>query len=131
MRIPAHTPATATIVPSPNGMWKRRPSARFRRSSSTDAAISRMAPSTNEKGPSVLTASRMAPTASTRCSTPSRRQVSATVSFGCGSERAASAIPRVELVPVADLVLALLPAEEDLLAVTDRWEVDEAAVEVA
>src|SRR5437588_9250421 len=36
----------------------------------------------------------------------------------------------LEAVPVADLVLAELPAEEHLLAVPQRGEVDEAGVEV-
>src|SRR5437763_16119176 len=38
--------------------------------------------------------------------------------------------PVVEAVPVADLVLAEVPAEEHLLAVTERGEVDQARVEV-
>src|SRR3954464_3944547 len=101
-----------------------------------------MAASTNENGPNVLTINNSAPTAATRCSKFRRPQASRAPRRGSAgrsrrrrrrgrAERAASAIARVEVVPVPDLVLALLPAEEDLAAVAHRGKVDEAAVEVA
>src|SRR3954466_5328506 len=103
-----------------------------------------MAASTKENGPNVLTINSSAPTAATRCSKFRRLQASLTPRRGSAgrsrrrrrrrggrSERAASAIARVEVVPVPDLVLALLPAEEHLAAVADRGEIDQAAVEVA
>src|SRR5437763_11666539 len=46
-------------------------------------------------------------------------------------QRPAARVARVELVPVADVVLAVDPAEVDLAAVAQRGEVDEAALEVA
>ncbi len=41
------------------------------------------------------------------------------------------AVAALDLMPVGDLVLAQLPAEIDLVAVTKRGEVDEAPVDVA
>src|SRR5215211_97597 len=40
-------------------------------------------------------------------------------------------VPGLEVVPVGDRILAELPAQIDLLAVADRREVDQAAVDVA
>src|SRR4051794_11901524 len=129
----AHAPAAAITVPSPNGTWNSRFSARLRRRKRTDRPISTIAASTNENGPNVLTTSRSAPTPATRCSKFSRRQVSTTPSATrCGrSERLASAIARVGVVPEGDLVLALLPAEVDLAPVAQGREVHQSAVEVA
>ncbi len=45
------TPATVITPPSPPGRWKARPSARWKRRTSTPAATSRTAASTNEKAP--------------------------------------------------------------------------------
>src|SRR4051794_34609265 len=108
-------------------MWNSAPSERFRSSSSTASPVRTMAASTNENGPNVETTSSSAATPATRCSKFSRRQVAR---MGM-SERLASAIPGVRVVPVADLVLAGLPAEVDLAAVAQRREVDEPALEVA
>jgi hypothetical protein len=93
------------------GLLLLRPHA-ARSSARTPNAISSSAASTKEKGPKVLTASSNAPTAAVRCSAFRRRKVrirSAIV------ERAAAREPGLGLVPEADLGLALLPAEVDLL----------------
>src|SRR3954452_19929085 len=135
-------------------MWNSAPSARLRSSTSTAPAVRIVAASTNENGPNVETTSSSAATPATRCSKFSRRQVArmgmserlggapppatrgAKFSRRQGarmgmSERLASAIPGVRVVPVADLVLAGLPAEVDLAAVAQCREVDEPALEVA
>src|SRR5262245_51798753 len=46
-------------------------------------------------------------------------------------ERLAATVTGLEVMPVGDVVLAQLPAEVHLAAVLDRWEVHEAAVDVA
>ena len=52
-------------------------------------------------------------------------------SGGSGSgQRLPSRVPAVELVPPGDLVLAELPAQVDLLAVQDRWEIDQSTLDV-
>src|SRR4051794_27864575 len=129
----AHAPAAAMIVPSPNGTWNSRPSARRRSRNRTPSATSTIAASTNENGPNVLTIRSSAPTPATRCSKFSRRQVSATPSATrCGSsERLAPGIARVLVVPEADLVLPFLPAQVDLASLAHRREVDQAALQVA
>src|SRR5207248_859143 len=133
-RSPDQIPATAIIVPSPKGMWNSRPSARFRRSSSTAAATTMIATSTNENGPIVLTIRSTEPMPAARCSRLSRRQVSATASpcsFSGSSERLSSGIARLGIVPPGDLVLSLLPAEVHLLAFAHGREVDQPALQVA
>src|SRR5919202_3560996 len=128
-----HAPAAAITVPSPNGTWNSRPCARRRSRNSTETPVSTIAASTKENGPNVLTIRSSAPTAATRCSKFSRRHVSSTPSatrLG-SSERLAPGIARVLVVPEGDLVLALLPAEVDLLPVAQRGEVDQPAFEVA
>src|SRR3954471_22747604 len=114
-------------------MWNSRPSARLRRSSSTASPVTTIAASTNENGPNVLTTSSSAPIPATRCSKFSRRQVSTTpiAARRGSSERLASAIAGIDVVPELDLGLAGLPAEVDLAAVAHGGEVDEAALEVA
>src|SRR3954471_10738454 len=114
-------------------MWNSRPSARLRRSSSTASPVTTIAASTNENGPNVLTTSSSAPIPATRCSKFSRRHVStAPIAARRGSsERLASAIAGLDVVPELDLGLAGLPAEVDLATVAHRGEVDEPALEVA
>src|SRR3954447_3076595 len=133
IRAADHAPAAAITVPSPKGMWNSRPSARFRSRKSTEKPISTSATSTNENGPNVLTTSRSEPIPDTRCSKFSRRQVSTTPSAARrgSSERPASAITGVGVVPELDLALARLPAEVDLATVPQGREVDEAALQVA
>src|SRR4051812_11949117 len=128
-----HAPAAAITDPSPNGMWNSAPSARLRSSTSIAAAVRIVAASTNENGPNVLTIKRSAATPATRCSKFSRRHVSTTPSAARrgSSERLASAIAGVGVVPVLDLVLSRLPAEIYLAAVAERREVDQPALEVA
>src|SRR3954451_19787976 len=128
-----HAPAAAITEPSPNGMWNSAPSARFRSRTSTADAVSIVAPSTNENGPNVLTIRSSAATPATRCSKFSRRHVPATPSAARrgSSERLASAITRVGVVPELDLVLTRLPAEVHLAPVAQRREVDQPALEVA
>src|SRR5436190_21041804 len=46
-------------------------------------------------------------------------------------ERLAATVARVHVVPIADVVLAELPAEIDLAPVDQRREVDETTVDVA
>src|SRR4051794_12740817 len=125
IRSALQAPAAAITVPSPNGMWNSRPSARLRSSNSTAPPVSTIAASTNENGPNVETIRSSAATPAPRCSKLSRRQVAT------GSERLASAITRVRVVPEADLVLARLPAQIDLAAVAQGGEVDQSALEVA
>src|SRR4051794_22056188 len=108
-------------------MWNSRPRARFRSSRRIASPVSTIAASTNENGPKVETMSSSAPTPATRCSKFSRPQVDRSGS----SERLASAIARLEVVPEADLVLARLPAQVHLAAVAHGREVDEPALEVA
>src|SRR3954470_12548663 len=114
-------------------MWNSRPSARLRSSTSTDSAVSRVAASTNENGPNVLTTSSRAPIPASRCSKFSRRHVSTTPTAARrgSSERPAAAIPRVRVVPELDLVPARLPAQVHLASVAQRGEVDETAFQVA
>src|SRR3954468_24185960 len=125
IRSALQAPAAAIAVPSPKRMWNSRPSARFRSSRSTASPVSTIAASTNENGPNVDTIRSSAATPATRCSKLSRRQVPAS------SERLTSAISRIHVVPERDLVLARLPAQVDLAAVTESREVDEPALEVA
>src|SRR3954467_48642 len=129
----AQAPAAAITDPSPNGMWNSAPSARLRSSTSIAAAVRIVAASTNENGPNVLTIKRSAATPATRCSKFSRRHVSTTPSAARrgSSERLASAIAGVGVVPVLDLVLPRPPAEIPLAAVAERREVDQPAFEVA
>src|SRR5437763_248156 len=127
------TPAAAMTIPSPNGTWNSRPWARRRRSSSTERASRTIAASTNEKEPNVEMISSVAPTPATRCSNPGFCQVSGVPrTKRPGSlEGPAPAIPRLDVVPVADLILALLPAKVDLAPLDRGREVDQAAVEIA
>src|SRR5690242_6474088 len=129
----AHAPAAAITAPSPKGTWNSRPSARLRRSTSTPIPVRTIAASTNENGPNVLTTSSTAPTPAARCSKLSLRQVPAMPSATRRgiSERLAPAIARLRIVPEGDLLLALLPAEVDLVPVAQRGEVDQPALEVA
>ena len=74
----------------------------------------------------MLTIKSDAATAATRCSAFQARHMAAT-----WLERLAAGKARLQVVPVADLVFTLDPAEVHLAVVADRREVDEAAVEVA
>src|SRR4051812_27063422 len=115
------------MVPSPKGMWNSRPSARLRSSTRTETPVTTIAASTNENGPKVLTTSSSAPIPATRCSKFSRRQVSTTpiAARRGSSERLASAIAGIDVVPELDLGLAGLPAEVDLAAVAHGGGGDE------
>src|SRR5687767_5651002 len=108
------------------------PSARANSSASTPSASSSTPASTNEKSPSVLTIRSNAPTAATRCS-KFRSRAARTIRRGRSRivERAAAREAGLGLVPVADGVLAVLPAQVHLASVADRGEVEQAAVEVA
>ena len=106
----AHTPAAKITVPSPKGRWNSLRSARCLSSARIDAPVRTIASSTKENGPKVLTISNSAPVAAAFCSTLSRFQSLPIV------ERLAPVEPGVGLVPEADLILTLLPAEVDLLA---------------
>src|SRR3954452_9872823 len=131
--MPDQAPAAAITVPSPNGMWNSRPSARLRRRSSTASPVTTIAASTNENGPNVLTIRSSAATPARRCSKFSRRQVATTpiAARRGSSERPASAIAGIDVVPELDLALARLPAEVHLASVAHRREVDEPPLEVA
>src|ERR687896_1122270 len=126
IRNAAQQPAARMTVPSPNGRWNWRPSARCRRNRRTPPATSNCAASTKENGPRVLAIRSSAPTPATRCSTLSRSHVRRR-----SSERAASGKSGLRLVPEGDLVLALLPAEVDLATVPDGGEVHEPPLQVA
>src|SRR5947209_17970534 len=93
------------------------------------SAVRLSAASMNENGPNVETISRIEPAAATRCSGPSRRQA-ATRPRAC-SESLPAREPCIDLVPVADLRLALLPAEVDLVIFAQLREVDAAPLGVA
>src|SRR5215210_3255567 len=82
-----------------------------------------------ENGPRVLTSSSNALTPATRCSKPSRRKLR--VAESATLERASAAEAGVGLMPEADLVLPLLPAEVDLAAVAQRRKVHQATLQVA
>src|SRR5829696_8543165 len=125
-------PAAAIAVPSPKGRWKRLPSARANSSPSTPLASSSSPASTNENGPKVLTIRRTAADPARRCSKLSSRAARKTREANSAIvERPAATEAGVGLVPEGDRVLALLPAEVDLLAVAERREVEQPAVEVA
>src|SRR4051794_40105741 len=129
---PPHTPAPAITVPSPNGRWKRAPSARAKRSASTPSARVSWPASTKENEPNVLTIRRSAPAAARRCSKfriraacAVRRSTSAAMAEGAPAGEAA-----LGLVPVLDRVLALLPAQVHLAALANGGEVEQPAIEV-
>src|SRR3954470_23267365 len=128
-----HAPAAAITVPSPNGTWNSRFSARLRKRNRIPRPISTIAASTNENGPNVLITSSSAPTAAARCSKFSFRHVPAMPSATrCGSsERLPAPISRFRVVPEGHLVLALLPAEVDLATFAERGEVHQPTIEVA
>src|SRR3954447_17100167 len=124
-------------VPSPNGRWNSRPSPRAATRARTPSPTRISAASTNEKGPKVLTISSNAPTAATFCSKLTRLKIARARRLA-GPTRESATLERLPArqagvgpVPEGDLVLALLPAQVDLLAVADGGEVHEPALEVA
>src|SRR5919199_2888169 len=135
----AHAPATARSVPSRRGRGGRQPRAQraIRKTAAPTVERSASWPSPNESNPvcerpgpnwipyqgkSMLAGTASAPTAASRAGGGRERKSSI--------QRLASTVAGVHFVPPRDLVLAQRPAEVHLLAVADRGEVDQAAVDV-
>ena len=114
---PHQAPAAAIAVPSPNGRWNATPSARRFSRKRTRARSRSRRPRRTRTGRRSRRSAAVQPTRPRAA----RDRAAATRRAGRGhsSESLATREPCIGVVPVGDLVLALLPAEVDLAPVAD------------